>query len=52
MVQNHQANLDYTHINFRGGERIAGIMAEALLWGHECHRMTLQRINDLNAQQP
>lgn len=52
MVQNHQANLDYTHINFRGGERIAGIMAEALLWGHECHRMTLQRINDLNTQQP
>lgn len=30
-----QANLDYTHINFRGGKYLAGLLYEALVWGKE-----------------
>lgn len=30
-----QANLDYTHINFRGGKRLAGLLYEALVYGKE-----------------
>ena len=30
-----QANLDYTHINFRGGKRLAGLLYEALIYGKE-----------------
>ncbi|MEL5894551.1 SGNH/GDSL hydrolase family protein [Bacteroides sp. GD17] len=30
-----QANYDYTHINFRGGKRLAGLMYEALIYGKE-----------------
>ena len=29
------ANLDYTHINFRGGRRIAGLLCDALVYGWE-----------------
>lgn len=30
-----QANLDYTHINFKGGKHLAGILYETLLYGKE-----------------
>ncbi len=30
-----QANYDYTHINFRGGRRLAGLLYEALVYGKE-----------------
>lgn len=30
-----QANYDYTHINFRGGKRLAGLLYEALMYGKE-----------------
>ena len=30
-----QANLDYTHINFRGGHYLAGLLFEALVYGQE-----------------
>lgn len=30
-----KANLDYTHINFRGGKYLAGLLYEALVWGKE-----------------
>ncbi len=30
-----QANLDYTHINFRGGKRIANLLFESLMYGLE-----------------
>ncbi|MDE5760866.1 MAG: SGNH/GDSL hydrolase family protein, partial [Bacteroides sp.] len=29
------ANYDYTHINFRGGKRLAGLLYEALMYGKE-----------------
>lgn len=29
------ANLDYTHINFRGGKHLAGLLYEALVYGKE-----------------
>ena len=29
------ANYDYTHINFRGGKHLAGILFEALMYGKE-----------------
>lgn len=45
MVQNHEAGSDYTHINFKGGEHIAGLLTDALLWGYECHQMSQQRLN-------
>ena len=31
------ANLDYTHINFRGGKHLAGILYEVLIYGMEQH---------------
>ncbi len=37
MVENHEANLDYTHINFRGGQRLAPLLADAIIWGQELH---------------
>lgn len=30
-----QANLDYTHINFRGGKHLAGLLFESLMYGKE-----------------
>ena len=30
-----QANLDYTHINFRGGAYLAGLLYESLMYGLE-----------------
>ncbi len=39
MVQNKEANLDYTHINFRGGQRIAGLMFDAIDWGYTCYNL-------------
>ena len=29
------ANYDYTHINFRGGRHLAGLLYEALIYGKE-----------------
>jgi hypothetical protein len=29
------ANYDYTHINFRGGKHLAGLLYEALIYGKE-----------------
>lgn len=33
-----QANLDYTHINFRGGKKLAGLLYDALLKGFDEYR--------------
>ena len=30
-----EAGKDYTHINVRGGNRIAGILFKTLVYGHE-----------------
>lgn len=35
MVKNGEANSDYTHINFRGGNRIARYLYDALMLGYE-----------------
>ena len=35
MVDDKLANYDYTHINFRGGKHIAGLLFEALMYGKE-----------------
>ena len=35
MVKAHEANLDYTHINFKGGRRIAGLLFDAIEHGKE-----------------
>jgi hypothetical protein len=35
MVQASQANLDYTHINFRGGKVLAQKLFETLSYGKE-----------------
>ena len=31
----NMANLDYTHINFKGGKHLAGILFETLMYGKE-----------------
>lgn len=33
-----QANLDYTHINFRGGRHIAQLLFDAMVYGKEVHQ--------------
>lgn len=33
MVKNHQANLDYTHINKQGGKHLSAFLYDALEWG-------------------
>ena len=35
MVEKHQANLDYTHINFSGGKQLAGLLYDVLMNGKE-----------------
>ncbi|MDE6181038.1 MAG: SGNH/GDSL hydrolase family protein [Phocaeicola sp.] len=35
MVNQKMANLDYTHINFKGGKHLAGILFETLMYGKE-----------------
>ena len=35
MIDRKMANLDYTHINFKGGKHLAGILFEALMYGKE-----------------
>lgn len=37
MVKAHEANLDYTHINFKGGKRIARLLFDAMEYGKEQH---------------
>lgn len=32
------ANYDYTHINFRGGKYLAGLLYESLMYGYEQHK--------------
>jgi hypothetical protein len=32
-----QANLDYTHINFNGGHKLAKLLFDAIEWGQECY---------------
>ena len=38
MVNNREANSDYTHINQKGGERIAKLLYNAIVSGYEQHR--------------
>lgn len=33
MVNNGEANKDYTHINFKGGRRLSGLLFDAIEWG-------------------
>lgn len=33
-----KANYDYTHINFRGGKHLAGLLFESLMYGKEQHK--------------
>lgn len=35
MIDRKMANLDYTHINFKGGRHLAGILFETLMYGKE-----------------
>lgn len=35
MIDRKMANLDYTHINFRGGKHLASILFETLMYGKE-----------------
>ena len=35
MVQRGEANSDYTHINYKGGDRIARYLFDALMLGYE-----------------
>ena len=43
MVEQHQANLDYTHINFGGGARLGKLMFDAITWGHEQYHEQVQK---------
>lgn len=36
------ANLDYTHINFKGGEHLANLLYEAVMYGYEQHNKKKQ----------
>lgn len=42
MVDRGEANLDYTHINFKGGKRLAQLMYDAITWGHEQYHRQAQ----------
>ena len=35
MIDRKMANLDYTHINFKGGKHLSGILFETLMYGKE-----------------
>lgn len=35
MIDRKMANLDYTHINFKGGKHLSGILFEMLMYGKE-----------------
>lgn len=35
MIDEQMANLDYTHINFKGGKRLAGLLFESMMYGKE-----------------
>ena len=37
MAQNHEANLDYTHVNHKGGKRLGELLFNAIAWGQECY---------------
>ena len=34
-IQEAMANYDYTHINFRGGKHLAGLLYETMIYGKE-----------------
>ena len=40
MIGQKMANLDYTHINFKGGKHLAGILFETLMYGKEQYERT------------
>ena len=42
MVNQHLANLDYTHINFGGGARLAQLLYDAITWGHQQYHLQVQ----------
>ena len=37
MVDKKEANLDYTHINHKGGMRIGRLLFDAIEWGNKCY---------------
>lgn len=39
MVKNHEANLDYTHINFSGGKRLSAFLFDAIDWGYQSYTL-------------
>lgn len=43
MVEQSQANLDYTHINFGGGARLGRLMFDVISWGHEQYHEQAQK---------
>ena len=43
MVNQKQANLDYTHINFGGGSRLAQLLFDAITWGHEQYHNQVEK---------
>ena len=43
MTKEHMANLDYTHINFEGGKKLARLLYDAIVWGQENYRAQLEK---------
>lgn len=43
LVNQHLANLDYTHINFGGGARLAQLLYDAITWGHEQYHQQVEK---------
>lgn len=37
LVERGMANKDYIHINHRGGEELAPLLADAIIWGGQCY---------------
>ena len=46
MVVCHEANLDYTHINFRGGRKLAKKLYDAIVWGQESYARQMTEKGD------
>lgn len=42
LVEQNMANLDYTHINFRGGGKLARLLFDAIAWGYEQYHQQVQ----------
>lgn len=43
LVEKHQANLDYTHINFNGGAVLAKPLFDAIVWGQENYQRQVKK---------